>query len=57
MKKILIASLAAVLLNACATTEEPQRTTRQKVIRAANLIVYTPLCIMYGICPDISDDE
>ncbi|ULJ60179.1 hypothetical protein [Wielerella bovis] len=49
-------------LNACATTapsnpHTPQHSPSQKVIRAANWIVYVPLCFMYGICPDISEDE
>ena len=56
MKKLLLTFLLMTTLSACAS-HDPNRTTRQKVIRAANLIVYTPLCIMYGICPDIDEDE
>lgn len=51
---ILIMTLC--FLNACASSN-PNLTTRQKVIYGANVIVYTPLCFLYGICPDISPEE
>ncbi|QMT32262.1 hypothetical protein [Alysiella filiformis] len=45
-----------MMLNACASSH-PNLSTRQKVIYGANVIVYTPLCFLYGICPDISPEE
>ena len=56
MKNIIFIILLSCL-TACASNTYPQRTTGQKIIRVANIIVYTPLCFMYGICPDINDDD
>ena len=55
MKKIIL--IAMILLTSACAAHNPNMTTRQKVIYGANIIVYTPLCLLYGICPDISEDE
>ena len=48
--------LIVFLLSSCAVGLPPDAPPTQKVIRGAEMILYTPLCLLYGICPDLNED-
>lgn len=58
MNKLIPLCLVVLLLQtSCASAAYPERTTSQQIIYGANVLLYTPLCLLYGVCPDIADDD
>ena len=60
MRKTGVAAVLCLLLASCASTGSGafgSGETARKVTRATEYIVFTPLCLLYGICPDLGDDD
>ena len=60
MRKTGLAAVLCLLLASCASTGSGafgSGETARKVKRATEYIVFTPLCLLYGICPDLGDDD
>ena len=54
MRKTGLAAVLCLLLASCASTGSGafgSGETARKVTRATEYIVFTPLCLLYGICP------
>lgn len=43
-------------LTSCASVHHPD-STAHKMTRAAEYVIFVPLCFLHGVCPDLSDDD
>ena len=61
MRQLGLSALLCLALASCASTGSDASfgsgETARKVTRATEYIVFTPLCLLYGICPDLGGDD
>ena len=61
MRQLGLFALLCLALASCASTGSGASfgsgETARKVTRATEYIVFTPLCLLYGICPDLGGDD